>query len=172
MILSFDSFSRLYFLTAHEHFKNGCPALALEVLMKLPPYIVFPEEEDEETADRHPSAGRTEKDPEIQSSTSRAESRAQEFDWSKPVVSSAGIPSKVEDFDWSQPLTSRERFGGDDDDDDELKLDFGLDDDDDEYDDNDEDGNDGGKKQDEEKVEQTKLPTTNGDDDNAMVSRR
>ena len=26
----------LYFHTAHDHFKAGCPALALEVLSKLP----------------------------------------------------------------------------------------------------------------------------------------
>lgn len=31
---------RLYFTTAHGHFKAGCPALALEVLSKLPTKIL------------------------------------------------------------------------------------------------------------------------------------
>lgn len=31
---------RLYFTTAHGHFKAGCPALALEVLSKLPSKII------------------------------------------------------------------------------------------------------------------------------------
>jgi len=31
---------QLYFKTAHAHFKAGCPALALEVLSKLPSKIM------------------------------------------------------------------------------------------------------------------------------------
>jgi len=31
---------RLYFTTAHAHFVAGCPALALEVLIKLPTFVV------------------------------------------------------------------------------------------------------------------------------------
>lgn len=30
---------RLYFTTAHAHFLAGCPALALEVLSKLPDHV-------------------------------------------------------------------------------------------------------------------------------------
>lgn len=33
---------QLYFKTAHAHFKAGCPALALEVLSKLPSKIMDP----------------------------------------------------------------------------------------------------------------------------------
>ena len=31
---------QLYFTTAHAHFKAGCPALALEVLSKLPSKVM------------------------------------------------------------------------------------------------------------------------------------
>ena len=31
---------QLYFTTAHAHFKAGCPALALEVLSKLPSKVL------------------------------------------------------------------------------------------------------------------------------------
>ena len=34
---------RLYFTTAHTHFLAGCPALALEVLSKLPDHVQQPE---------------------------------------------------------------------------------------------------------------------------------
>lgn len=33
---------RLYFTTAHAHFKAGCPSLALEVLSKLPNKVLSP----------------------------------------------------------------------------------------------------------------------------------
>lgn len=36
---------QLYFKTAHAHFKAGCPALALEVLSKLPSKIMDPTSE-------------------------------------------------------------------------------------------------------------------------------
>jgi len=36
---------QLYFKTAHAHFKAGCPALALEVLSKLPSKIMDPSTE-------------------------------------------------------------------------------------------------------------------------------
>ncbi|KAI5696668.1 hypothetical protein M8J75_016176 [Diaphorina citri] len=34
---------QLYFTTAHAHFKAGCPALALEVLSKLPSKVLDPD---------------------------------------------------------------------------------------------------------------------------------
>jgi len=34
---------RLYFTTAHTHFLAGCPALALEVLSKLPDHVQQPD---------------------------------------------------------------------------------------------------------------------------------
>lgn len=38
---------RLYFTTAHAHFLAGCPALALEVLSKLPDHVQQPDSETE-----------------------------------------------------------------------------------------------------------------------------
>lgn len=37
---------QLYFTTAHAHFKAGCPALALEVLSKLPSKVMESNGED------------------------------------------------------------------------------------------------------------------------------
>lgn len=37
---------QLYFTTAHAHFKAGCPALALEVLSKLPSKVIEPNGND------------------------------------------------------------------------------------------------------------------------------
>ena len=37
---------QLYFTTAHAHFKAGCPALALEVLSKLPHKVIEPNGSD------------------------------------------------------------------------------------------------------------------------------
>ena len=39
---------RLYFTTAHAHFLAGCPALALEVLSKLPDHVQQPDNETEQ----------------------------------------------------------------------------------------------------------------------------
>lgn len=41
---------RLFFATAHTHFKNGCPFLALEVLSKLPPVVEADIEKEQEIA--------------------------------------------------------------------------------------------------------------------------
>lgn len=42
---------RLYFTTAHAHFLAGCPALALEVLSKLPDHVQPPENEKKKSFD-------------------------------------------------------------------------------------------------------------------------
>jgi hypothetical protein len=47
---------QLYFTTAHAHFKAGCPALALEVLSKLPSKVLdlhSQETEDSEYIPEH-----------------------------------------------------------------------------------------------------------------------
>lgn len=43
---------QLFFTTAHTHFKNGCPFLALEVLSKLPPVVEAEEEKDHKNIGR------------------------------------------------------------------------------------------------------------------------
>ena len=45
---------RLYFTTAHAHFLAGCPALALEVLSKLPDHVQSPANESEVIDDHSP----------------------------------------------------------------------------------------------------------------------
>lgn len=42
---------RLYFTTAHAHFLAGCPALALEVLSKLPDHVQQPDSEADKNSD-------------------------------------------------------------------------------------------------------------------------
>jgi DmX-like protein len=42
---------RLYFTTAHAHFLAGCPALALEVLSKLPDHVQQPESETDKNSE-------------------------------------------------------------------------------------------------------------------------
>ncbi len=42
---------RLYFTTAHAHFLAGCPALALEVLSKLPDHVQPPDSDVDKVAE-------------------------------------------------------------------------------------------------------------------------
>ena len=42
---------RLYYTTAHAHFLTGCPALALEVLFKLPNHVQQPDNGADENSD-------------------------------------------------------------------------------------------------------------------------
>lgn len=109
---------RLYFTTAHTHFLAGCPALALEVLSKLPDHVQQPDMETEDDSDK------TSNGIEIYLSSTYSgdsyvlchhsgqarnlvEEKASEFDWSTPVV---GQEAKAEalDFDWSKPLNGKE----------------------------------------------------------------
>lgn len=87
---------KLFFTTAHSHYMNGCPLLALEVLSKLPPVI-----EDK-------------KKPQVESETSSSkddcintgtlEDGPASTDWGKPVVN--GFHDKEVRFDWSTPVSS------------------------------------------------------------------
>ncbi|XP_069965712.1 dmX-like protein 2 isoform X2 [Bactrocera oleae] len=77
---------QLYFTTAHAHFKAGCPALALEVLNKLPMKIMDSNNIIEETNTK------IYKEDQITSGI---------IDWSEPVVDS-GIKC---DMDWSTPVS-------------------------------------------------------------------
>lgn len=49
---------RLYFTTAHAHFLAGCPALALEVLSKLPDHVQQPDFEADKNAEQTVDGGR------------------------------------------------------------------------------------------------------------------
>ena len=106
---------RLYFQTAHAHFKSGCPALALEVLSKLPEII---DTENDITKSR--SADSVCSKSEISSGTletrnqqaskpgewggSDKASTVESMDWSQPVSNQQG--SSALDLDWSQPISA------------------------------------------------------------------
>ncbi|XP_069136751.1 dmX-like protein 2 [Argopecten irradians] len=88
---------KLFFTTAHSHYMNGCPLLALEVLSKLPPVI-----EDKKTQDVDFESETSSKDDCINTGT--LEDNAAVTDWSKPVVN--GFKDTSSDFDWSTPMPS------------------------------------------------------------------
>ena len=107
---------RLYFTTAHEHFKNGCPALALEVLTKLPE--VIDTEHDitkSHSADNEIVKGAGERSighgvNSIKGKSIANQSANNSFDWGQS--SNALTTGTVDAFDWSQPVL---RFNDDDD---------------------------------------------------------
>lgn len=131
---------QLYFTTAHGHFKAGCPALALEVLSKLPSKVIEPEtgstavtpNDDKNTVLIDTGIldwGQPEKPKEINATNG-------DVDWSVPEKATSidwGAPQKAESFDWGAPVTKVDA--------DELKLDW---DDGNKSDDDDDDGSDGG----------------------------
>lgn len=67
---------RLFFTTAHTYFRAGCPPLALEVLSRLPNCQLDSESTDVFTSKEDVSSFPIEK-----------EEKAEDFDWSMPVVS-------------------------------------------------------------------------------------
>lgn len=102
---------QLYFTTAHAHFKAGCPALALEVLSKLPSKVMDANGEDSPSLLNSPSKTRV-TDVRIDTGT---------LDWGEPVASSKPASAAAEsslEFDWSQPVVKQG---------DELVLDWGDD---------------------------------------------
>ena len=99
---------RLFFITAHQHFRAGCPSLALEVLSRLPGKIVLDDEDC-------PIFGRRDSEPVIgsaqasfdESITSGAIANghldsASSFDWGAPTVPDQ---SAAGGFDWGAPVT-------------------------------------------------------------------
>ena len=131
---------RLYFSTAHFHLKAGCPALAVEVLSKLPNKVAPPEDAAATaTSPKRPAAA----------PDSKVETGTMEMDWSVPVKPEEGKPAeKAEDFDWGAPVKKdeeEEEEGSGFDwsapitrkDDDELKLTWSDEDADDNSDDDD-----------------------------------
>ncbi|XP_060557818.1 dmX-like protein 2 isoform X5 [Ruditapes philippinarum] len=132
---------RLFFATAHSHYKNGNPILALEVLSKLPVIILSDDDYELDTQvsksesdlcintgnlsdvsdsslknDGDREKVKNEDTPDWSKPVSAAQT-ADTFDWSQPT--SSKLDATANALDWSQPVS---RFG----DDDELKLDFGL----------------------------------------------
>lgn len=87
---------QLYFTTAHGHFKAGCPALALEVLSKLPTKVIDSEinESDDNTSvttDKNDVTSNL-----IETGT---------FDWNQPVSNSNNVLESAGSFDWGAPVS-------------------------------------------------------------------
>ncbi|GFU53274.1 dmX-like protein 2 [Trichonephila clavipes] len=131
---------RLFFTTAHAHFRAGCPALALEVLSRLPNRVLTdgPMSPDDAVFDfanvlnegDDVIATGTFTNEDVVTSTSKNKS----MDWSQPVASAGG--GSAADFDWSQPVQPAKTESSLDLDwgapvsqpkEIELELDFGLD---------------------------------------------
>ena len=104
---------QLYFTTAHAHFKAGCPALALEVLSKLPSKVI------EKNTSNHHNKTTSEKEHSDQIATGI-------LDWSSAKMKDNTTESITQEFDWgglaSDQISKEE---------DELKLKWDDDDDDD-----------------------------------------
>lgn len=115
---------QLYFTTAHAHFKAGCPALALEVLSKLPSKVIDANGDDSPSLLNSPSKARVQ---DLQIDTGI-------LSWGDPTDSQRNMDSSSSmdmsthmssSLDWSQPLNRAEeslelKW---DDDDDENKSD-------------------------------------------------
>ena len=125
---------RLYFSTAHFYLRSGCPALAVEVLSKLPNRVVDVSEKSSRKASRS-GVAKTEVE------TGTFEGTNSSLDWSQPVpkdrkkpeVPLKEVKEATDVIDWSSPLVSGPPKM--DDDDDELKLEWSDDPDTDDEDD-------------------------------------
>lgn len=88
---------QLYFTTAHGHFKAGCPALALEVLSKLPTKVI---DVDRSDCDEDSASVSTEiKDTNSELITTGT------FDWNQPSISSENPLHHSSSFDWGAPVS-------------------------------------------------------------------
>ena len=96
---------RLFFKTAHTHYRNGCPLLALEVLSKLPPVIDHEDDEDEEDLVDGDSI-KTGKLEEF-SDSNKSKNTQDSTDWSQPITNGFSSSNTADAFDWSTPLSNR-----------------------------------------------------------------
>ncbi|CRK90097.1 CLUMA_CG003815, isoform A [Clunio marinus] len=90
---------QLYFTTAHGHFKAGCPALALEVLSKLPTKVIETDGHESDIDNLSNATTDNKKDTNmnlIETGT---------FDWSQPTSTTAAINNTSSSFDWSAPVS-------------------------------------------------------------------
>lgn len=88
---------QLYFTTAHGHFKAGCPALALEVLSKLPTKVI---DTDVNESDGETASVSDKKDTNmnlIETGT---------FDWGQPDATADSGLNSSGSFDWGAPVSS------------------------------------------------------------------
>lgn len=125
---------QLYFTTAHGHFKAGCPALALEVLSKLPTKVIDSDINESDDNTSVTTAASEKKD----STSNLIETGT--FDWGAPLTTNNNVSNNavslfetVNNFDWgapvSQPVDEGFKIVWDDDgpaNDDDAESDDGL----------------------------------------------
>ncbi|XP_046141550.1 dmX-like protein 2 isoform X4 [Osmia bicornis bicornis] len=88
---------QLYFTTAHAHFKAGCPALALEVLSKLPSKVMDTNCEDSPSLLNSPSKARTQ-DFQIDTGI---------ITWNDDNSKQTSNDTGAAVLDWSEPVTKQ-----------------------------------------------------------------
>lgn len=111
---------QLYFTTAHGHFKAGCPALALEVLSKLPSKVIDHDIEsqmnspnDKKNHDAQISTGILDwsaTESAKKSMDAGGEEKSTNFDWNAPSSNSLdwGAPSVGGSaMDWGEPVSGQ-----------------------------------------------------------------
>lgn len=85
---------QLYFTTAHGHFKAGCPALALEVLSKLPTKVIDTDDNENDIESKSQASDKKDNNSNLietgtfdwsQTSTQPAINSSSSFDWGAPV---------------------------------------------------------------------------------------
>lgn len=90
---------QLYFTTAHGHFKAGCPALALDVLSKLPTKVAESSLSQQESLD---SPGVLKSPMKSQLVDTQIDSGM--LSWGTPTaVTKDSAPQKADSFDWGAP---------------------------------------------------------------------
>lgn len=105
---------RLFFTTAHTHYKNGCPLLALEVLSKLPP--VIENASAKSVKDFAPVSSSAEIqtgtiDPFIKEEPSNSVmNKSDSVDWGKPLTN--GFKEASDSMDWSTPISNKVESSG------------------------------------------------------------
>ncbi|XP_063539585.1 dmX-like protein 2 [Cydia strobilella] len=108
---------RLYFQTAHGHFKAGCPALALEVLSKLPARV----RDERRPARPAPVAAPSVDEATIHTGQLTYASETKQTANPEPAPAEMDWGSSTMDLDWSAPVSKPKE--------DELVLDWDEDDD-------------------------------------------
>lgn len=159
---------QLYFTTAHGHFKAGCPALALEVLSKLPSKVIEPEEPSELNTPADENHAELIDTGIFSDGKSKIEKmatteKAASMDWGAPVTTSNGLDTS-DALDWGAPVSKPAE--------DEFKLEW--DDDGADGDGSNSDENDVGLTMDKKKKpeqEQSKQPSVQGDSQHSNGER-
>ncbi|XP_058459198.1 dmX-like protein 2 isoform X2 [Malaya genurostris] len=133
---------QLYFTTAHAHFKAGCPALALDVLSKLPSKVI---DQDSTSQLQSPSEAKPQcnsiatgiLDWSRSSQGDSGKETANSIDWGAPASSTAVDWSTAGSggFDWGAPVMSQLSNGPD-----EFKLEWDDEDKNEEEDDESDEG--------------------------------